>query len=554
MELVTEQNTYLSLLKGSKIQNFQLIICAKSGYGKGLALEGIADELHRQGYVVLAIADPKHEVEFGFAMFEPKEFYHVMHLRKIGKAPEKKNVKLYHPFSFNIPTNMLPEINFFTTPIKSLGRAEWGMLSESAWESEAVRLLLNTAQNISDNEGLFSFVHAIQDAVRVRKENKRVVADAKNFYLSVGAGTAKSVVEIANYLQPFKRDFFLSKTNCKYNLNWREILADNENYHVFFSKWISDEKMQEFVVLWLLNEILRNKDFAKHPVCVIIPEVRKLTPFKPEGYKLFLSNAITEALSTMRSMGRGMSSLLDTQVFSDVSEEVRNSATVTLFGEVAPSDAEKISKAMNYKREIRQQLSKMEYENSYLIAGKEDMGGITPFFPCHMHKEESYNFLEMYRRNYSEKMKRYTELIKEMQKDLSEEERKVRERVKKRMKEEKERLEQEKREREERAEQRDKSGQKIEKAKEIEDKSKLQMMKLVYQYKQDNPKISWRKLGEKFDVSHITAKKYCEDYEKSGEAEKEKQLTKETVTEEFVGDGVMQEEIDENFEDEVEEE
>ena len=45
-----------------KIENQQVLIIAKSGAGKTLATEGIAEEFHKNGYLVLVIADPKDEI------------------------------------------------------------------------------------------------------------------------------------------------------------------------------------------------------------------------------------------------------------------------------------------------------------------------------------------------------------------------------------------------------------------------------------------------------------------------------------------------------------
>ncbi|MBU0958164.1 MAG: hypothetical protein KKF56_05135 [Nanoarchaeota archaeon] len=545
----------------SKNHNFiaNNILVHNSGWGKGLASESIAEELHKLGYIVLVIADPKIELEWGYSMFPADELYHTNELKKQGKIPEGKKVKLYHPFTFSIPNGFLPDMNFFTFSLKDLGRKEWGMLAETSWDTDTVKLLVNTSQNIGKEDGIFGLLHHVQDAVRGKKDKKDIHPDWNNFGLSVKSGTAKSVTEISNYLKPFKRDFFLTKDSCRLKLDWGKILTDPSHYHVFVTNWIEDDKLKEFVVLSLFSQIVKHKNLAKRPLCIIIPEVRKLVPFKPQGYKMFLSEAIKENLSTMRSMGRGMSSILDSQVFSDIDEDVSDSATVTLIGELGGArDVEKLSKARNYKRDIREQLSNMEYQNSFLISAgkdiKEDLGAIRLWFPSHMHCEPHYNFFEMYKKYFSEKMVRYTDLISEMKEMYKAEELKFKEKLKRKEKQYKEEKEKEDRIKQDKILAKSGIIEREEKAQEKEDKSKEQIMKLCYDMKQKDASLSYRAIAKEMGIkSHKTVKNYIDKYAEKVEEESGEDFEDNFVKGEgggkFRGEGVMVEEIEGGEED-----
>ncbi len=445
MRIITEQNTYLSLKdEYGKIRNEQIFIVAESGWGKSLFAESIAEQYHKAGYIVIVLADPKNEVEYGFAQFKPQAPYHVKTLKKEGKVAERQKIKLYHPFTFRIPKKNIPNYNFYTFNIKTLGQKEWSLLAETPSETETIRVLKKACSDIKKDIGIYGFLHYMQDRIKGKKENKTLKADSKNFYLSVTSGTAKSIQDIANYIQPFKKDYFLAKASGKLNLNWKEILRDNKHYHVFVSNYMprSEDKLKSFIIMTLFNQILENKEYATRPILIVIPEVRYLTPFKPKGYKVFLSEAIKENLSVMRSMGKGMSSLLDTQVFSGVDEEVINSATTTFYGEIGGArDLDKICKSMNYKRSIRELLAKMDAPNSYIIQGMEDIGSNRAWFPSHMHCEPNYNFTETCMKLDPGQMKNYSELIQEMKSDLKEEENKIKAKVKKKEKREKKRKE-----------------------------------------------------------------------------------------------------------------
>jgi len=513
------------------------ILTHNSGHGKGLAVEQFIEKWKEAtGGVVLCIADPKGESEFSFVQYEPVEPYHTFQLKSDGAKPKKHSCKLYHPFCFQIPKSYLPEINFFTLPIKELGREEWSILAEKSQDSESIRILLRTAENLENNKGLIDFLLEVEKVTEIKKKKSRVVRDPKTG-LKVTSGTAKSVTEISNLLHPFRNvNYFLRKNTCEFKLDWKDILTDSENYHVFLSMWVKDNKIREFMVLSLLEQIIRNRHYAKKQLLIVIPEVRILCPRNPQGYKLYLSQAITDALSTIRSQGRGISSVLDSQVWFDLDDKIKGSATITYFGALSTKDGEVVCKAMNYKREIREQLQNMKH-NTYLKAGEEDFGLMRFFLPRHMHKEPQYNWIEMYHRFYPNKEKRYSDIVNFMRNELKDEEKIISELIRK----------------EEQSEYEEKQNKKAKKNKteEVEpkklliDKDKSLKMKLIYEMKNDDSlskaERSWRKIGEKFELTHVTTKKYYDQYVKK-ESEME-DLDKELLGY-MVGDGVMPEEVD----------
>lgn len=526
MQLKAEINTYLKLKdEYGNIDNSQITIIAESGWGKGIAGEGIMEEFHKAGYQIICVADPKKEWELAFQMFKPTAEYHLEHLRKIGKIPSKKPVKLYHPFTFKIPTNkFLPDINFYTFSLKDLGREEWSIITESESDTEVMGVLLNSSKTINKEEGLYSFLHTIEQSIKGKKSSGKRKRDPKNFYLESPPGTAKSSSDISRRLQQFKTHYFLTKDNCFSNLDWKELLSDQKNYHVFSTYWIDDEKLDDFVVLSIINGIIRNKEFKKHPILLVIPELSRQCPPNPRGYKIMLSKIIRNALKTIRNIRKGgCSSLSDSQDLTSIDPEVAKSSTEIFFGQVGV-DNEKIGKIFNYGRSIKEQLKKMDYRNSFLRVGYED-DPITLFFSSAGHKEQKDDFFDKYKQEYSEKEVRYELLIKKMRKIYEEDENKVKEKIKKIEKQEKEYEESKKKEKEIAKSDNSKNKEKSDKINQKQSKTIEMLMKLCYEMWKD-PNIeekdkSWRKIGKKFDISHLTAKKYALKYE---EKEKEKDL------------------------------
>lgn len=532
MRIALGQNTFITPIdRYGKINNTQIIIFAKSGYGKGNISEGIVEWYHKHGYLCIVISDPKFEVEYGFQMFKPEEQYHLDHLKKVSslvgswKLPHEHDVKIYHPFSFNIPTNrLIPNQTIFTIPIKSLGRNEWGMLTEVAGENESISLLLKSSEEISNEDGIYSFAHSIQDSIKGKGSGKRKKADWKNFGLESSSGTFKELIKVTSALRPFKKHYFLAKENCPYNLDWKSILADQKNYHVFVSNYIGrqDEKVTDFLVLYLLESILRNKSMIKHPILIVVPELPRLAPYRPEGHKIFLANSMKSNFKTIRSEGRGISVIGDGQVWNDLEEDLRGSFGVQLFGELGDmKDVENLCKASGYKGNVKEKLNKADPPRSYLIRGIEegspDDGGYYFFYSTAMHKEESYNFEEMYRKHNRENPEKYPmmsckEIHDYMNKMFKDEENKLREKVKRREKELEELEKQKELEKEAKSSESEKVEVNKEKVQEIVDKSKEKIMQLCYEMFMDESinkrERSFRKIGLKFGVDKKTAQKY----------------------------------------------
>lgn len=507
--------TYISLKdEYNKIQPEQIQIYAKSGQGKGLAEEYLVETFHSQGYIVLILADPKNEAEFSFAMHYPEEIYHKNRLKLDGMIPETKNVKLYHPFTFKIPKGFLPDINFYTIPIKRLSSEELGILAETPFESDSIKIMKRAKRNIPKDSGIYDFLHEIRRMVKGKKKKKHFDYDPKNFLLDLPSGTSKSVVEASGFVGSFIDNYFLRKETCPYSLNWKEILNNQESYHVFLSMWINDKKLREFLILSLLQQVIDNRHYSKKPILIVIPEIRNLCKRNPQGYSWFLSLAITDALSTMRSQGRGFSSILDSQNWDDTSDSIKGSATVTLFGKLNPQDLERVCKARSYNKPDREMLMNLK-QNQFIMADFEQDKSFRFFLPRHCHKEPNYNWIEMYKKYFSERMKRYDDLIDYMKKELSEEENQIKKQIEQKRKQEKLEREREQRELEEKSTKSQKLDSEIKKTKSKQSEAKDIIKKTMFEWI-DNPNISdkektQRKLSEKFKIGRYIIKKWLDE-------------------------------------------
>ncbi len=429
------------------MRNFQLLIVSKSGHGKTLSAENIAEEMHRLGYVVIFLVDNKDEIEAAFSMFKPMMKYHLDGLArapsgdKIGKEPQTIPTKIYHPFTFSLKTNQkLPEINFYTFNIKNLGSDDFSMMLETQSESNAVTLMKEGIAHLNKNQGLWEFMQYIGTKVRRKQRThlgKRMyMPDWENFGLTASfAGTTTDVSNISAKFKPYLRDYCITPASCPYNLDLIKLLNDNQHYHVFTTRWITDPKIKDFVRFHLFNEIFEHRKYTHCKVLVVFEDIKNLVPFKAEGYQIFTALSLQKKLSVFRSKGEGgNSSIITSQTWTDVKESVMNSATETLIGQLAGlRDLARVSKDLKWSRETVEEVSSLP-EGTYLRRGDEDSGRVRILLPSHAHKEEQYNFFKMYKKHYPEKMQTYKKLYEQMKALLKEEKQIAVERVTKKIK------------------------------------------------------------------------------------------------------------------------
>ncbi|MBU1028548.1 MAG: hypothetical protein KKF48_05880 [Nanoarchaeota archaeon] len=530
------------------VNNFSLLLVAKSGEGKGLSEEGVIYRWQKTtNGIVIVLNDPKQTSEFSFAQYEPTEKYHLKELRRDGIKKNKCSVKLYHPFSFSISRRgWIPPIQFYTLSIKDMKKDDWSILAETDDETETIKLLERVSEYIKRDASLWDFLLEVERLTEGKNEKGKKIRDKKNWGLKGGGGTAKSIKQIGNMLSSFKNHYFLRKDTCELKLNWDKILLDNQNYHVFLTNWIDNPKLRNFLVVCLMGQAIREarrlSDIGKlkKPILFVVPELKDVCPSEAQGSAKFLAKSLSRYLVTIRGVASGMSILGDTQVWSGTHQDIRSGFKETFWGRLNPEDARIIFKAKSYTSDDRQWFEELE-ENycSYIWDGNEDRGVFHFNLPPHMHKEEKYNWIQMYKKYHRDKMVRYDDLVNKMRKEFDKEESVIDKLTEKELKE----LEEQKRKSEEtKVKKLDKENKEPKET--IESRAKEYLFKRAWELKQDG--LSDRKIGNELNVSHKTAKIYYSKYEERLKQEEEFKNNPDNIKPNL-GSGILPEEIEMNF-------
>jgi len=414
---IDDATVYL-LDKDKSLSHEMILCCAKAGGGKTILCESIAQEyFNKAKATVIILGDPKSQCEWMYQSLIPTDPNHLQQLKNIGREPKSIPCIHYEPYMDFIPKTNLPKIKFYTFDLSKFGKTDFQAIVETDSDSEIIRLLTSTARSLRGDDGLYALMDKIKNSVGkddiVRKE------DPNAFFVKASLGNKRSLGDIASFLLPYKDHYFLASPSCPLNLDFPSILQDNEHYHVFcVSHWVKDEKVRDLITLFLLNGFMRAQSEAKHPVLFVIPEIKAICPAGCTGYKKFLSNGIKQAMSLGRASGRkGMSFLLDSQNYSGIDLDVRNSATISFFGELGGlTDISNVCKSLGLNMEMRKKLTKMDYDFSFicsLMSSDRDVI-LKPLFPSGGHCEEYMWYYDEVKKQKPHEQQSYLELVRIM--------------------------------------------------------------------------------------------------------------------------------------------
>ena len=417
---ISGEHTYLQtrLPYETKIKNMHIIVVSMIGQGKTIETERILEDYYNTNAVIIVLIDPKNNLESAYSMFEPKEKYHLARLKKQKNSPRSYPVKIYHPFSFDIPIKeKIPETKFYTISLKSLIDRDLKFLLESEEEDTTYEILRNSLLNLNDNEGIYEWMHSIQKSLH--RKTKRIgheiirSADPDSFFLEgVSSGNITSMDEIQNLFKIFDHHFMLMPENFSMNLNIEEILNDNKTIHVFTCRHIKEsEKIRDFNAHWLLNQIEMYVEFSKYQIALDIPELAKFIPRKPQGYKRILSHTFKNFLSIVRS--KDISTISNTQAWSEIDDSTAKFFSDPEIGSNLTGELLFYSQDLKIKKAIIDQIK--ELDRGWFIHLKHQYyGKHEVFMPRHMHQEEGYRFDKIFAQHFPDRMINYGSLVKEV--------------------------------------------------------------------------------------------------------------------------------------------
>ncbi len=512
---------YLTIFDPNKkytqaVNNVQALFYALSGQGKTLAVEKFVEKFKKDGsYIPIVITEKFiHRLEFGFAGFKPRHKYHLDYLKEQGITPDRKEIKIHAPFSFNDNRywqKKLFPVNLITFPVKEIPPEIWAIIFETSTKAQSINAVVSAQKDLLPHEG-------VTDLIRIASEKIR-----KNQV----SGSEKTISDIKTFLEPFQTTYFLTSENCEYNFNPDDILLNPIPYHIFHYGFFPRGYIkQEYVAvnLVLYNLIKRYEELRKdrrmtrklNPLLLVIQEVLAFLPQNFDEIYIEKSAQIFEK-NLLQIRGLGISTVGDSQKVFQTNERYRDSMTVEYYGKLPTPDVERLGKIRRYNVDQRTRLESMP-KNHYFMKGsyKESVF----LFPSHAHCEEGEDFYVRYAEEFPDKLKDNKTVHDYMKQQFKDE----RDRQKVFLKEKL------RKKREKRVEKDLKKIEKLEKSEVEKEKMRSEIkvkdtelqnqlyINMFRDSKLNGKKLSWVRLGKKYDMNDKTAKSH---------AEKGKELVKE---------------------------
>ncbi|MFH1682636.1 MAG: hypothetical protein ABIA37_02455 [Candidatus Woesearchaeota archaeon] len=410
----------------------QTLIVAKSGHGKTLALERGIYSYWRNGFTVICINDVKNLLELGFIGMPPEIMasYQRKGLVKQGIEAVKADIKVFHPFSFDIPNTKIPEMRLYTLPVNALGDSEIRFLIEDTEDKTTRELIGSALTSMKPDKTLWDLLLDVEKMIERRTEKagsqETKMPDPKLFGLSgTSTGSVKNIDELARIFNRFQTHMFLMPGLFDLNLDFKKELFDSQDtIKIFTTRYIKDQKTKDFVTLMLLNQIVEHAHKSKYPILIILDEIKDIVPssYSRIGYKAVLAREITHHLNTS-FRANNIASISTSQSFSGINKSLlrSNAFTETFIGSIdGETDILNLKQIFMYDRGLIETIQELQF-NHFIVRGIHQLPVAFqegfPFkclFSPWPHKEPYYKYDQLFEKYYPEEMNKYSELVLRM--------------------------------------------------------------------------------------------------------------------------------------------
>lgn len=392
-----------------------ILVVGTSGKGKSLFVERMLEivEDNVKDMILFILVDVSHTLEGAFPMFHATDKIQLEKLAFQKEEPRARdNVKLWIINGTKIGEwhkrcRGLPEGEIITFSAKKIfGDKECLFLLETITENSVARLLMQSASELKSNEGI-DFVkyyanHLIGKGYR-KKFDDTIIGDKNDYNM------------INSVLKPLIDSGAIMPDNFKYNFDIKNLISDKGKRHVFVYNGLPKEyeKLQDFFLFHILNEIARHSDECKYPLSILIEEAQSKVPFKGEGHKKVLAEKMGDVIGTIRKTAKGTGVFITSRSWNKMASQVRDECGEQIIFGLSQQDMSQYLKVNPMRNALKINMNRL-LKGEFVRKGKESKTLITKV-PRHGHKHITHDFMELYKKFYPQKITNYSAVFKEIE-------------------------------------------------------------------------------------------------------------------------------------------
>lgn len=240
-----------------------------------------------------------------FAMFKPDAGWQLRDMGLLRMEEDTVPIKLWHPFTFNIPYKQkIPLINFYTHNIKDLTEESLSIILSSTPDNKIVQICNEIKNSLKKDDNILNLLWRL--SLESSHKDIKIKEDRIRLPIKTETSKKKYAVTAERMFEPiYTKHNFLQQESHPNNIDWVEVLNDNKQWHFFSKQWLEPDKRMVYLDLLMNLEAIDkalDSGKVKKPVTLVLEEIKALLPnFEQTIYQKALSQKLVDMFQRLRT-------------------------------------------------------------------------------------------------------------------------------------------------------------------------------------------------------------------------------------------------------------
>jgi len=417
------------ILKNKIIESAHMFISGATGSAKTSLTMKIAEEFHKHGFTIIILSSKwQSEFDFGSVSLLPSQetegdqfWIHNRFLKRQNESPTCYPFKIYHPFTFEIPTKILKNLpdtmNFFTLPIKALSEETLTTLFGGDIDKKSLKFVKKIIDQMDKKQNIYELLWEVYQRIEESDDELSSAEESSGYVPDATTATKTTRKEIINAFDYYKSNPLLDVIS-KRNMDFESMIRDQKTYHLLSLKWVSNPTARYFNQVCWIENIMQTLGSIKNapPVLLVLEELGDLLPRKKKDSSPFqevLSDSIKRVLAISRKIGSTQVVVVgNSQRYFETDSNYVTHCDIKFIGKSDPSDWKILRKAHDFSVNRIRELEQLD-PGQFMVWEKDCPVLIMPM-PRHAIPVKGFDYITAFETLHPERMKDFTSEFEEI--------------------------------------------------------------------------------------------------------------------------------------------